>query len=110
MTHNDDLSRTRAARQPDDWKLIHKAAGKIEKRMERAVKRSTQRVRNMTTISELAVALGSGNVEAAMRLFPAAAIRAAYEPVGAIAGDAVAVGGKIAARLIRVEAKKAGVI
>ncbi len=110
MTHNDDLSRTRSARQPEDWKRIHKAAGKIERRMERAVKRSTQRIRNMTTISELAVELGRGNVDAAMRLFPAAAIREAYEPVGAIAGDAVAVGGKIAMRLLREEAKKEGVI
>ncbi len=110
MTHNDDLSRTRTARQPDDWKLTHKAAGKIEKRMARAVLRSTQRVRNITTISELAAAIGGGSVNAAMRLFPVEAIREAYAPVGTIARDAVAVGGRIGATLSRNAAKKAGVL
>jgi len=110
VTHNDDLSRTRAARQPDDWKLVHKAAGKIERRMARAVQRSTQRVRNLTTITELAQAISFGNVDAAMRLFPKEAVRDAYAPVGTIARDAVGVGGRIAANLVREEARKAGLL
>jgi hypothetical protein len=76
-------------------KNLHAAADSIEPRMARAFERAAQRLRARVSINDLALAIQSGDVRAAMLLLPASVIVDALTPVGGIVRDAVLRGGRI---------------
>lgn len=93
------------ARQPKAYNDIHRAADRIEPRMARAFVRASDRLRDTVTIDELALAIASGSVLRAMRLFPAGVVREKMAPLGTIAKDAMVRGGRIGAAAVPGESK-----
>ena len=79
---------------------IHGPGGKIEKRLARASLLAFTRIARTVTISELAVALGSGDVKKAQRLYPLTVIKEKLQPSARIVEDAFREGGKIGARVL----------
>ncbi len=79
---------------------LQRVARPIEGRMARAFVRSVDRMREPVSITELALALAAGSVEAAMRQFPKSLFEDSLRPVGTIARDAVLKGGQVGAKIV----------
>jgi hypothetical protein len=83
---------------------IDRAARPIERKMARAMLRAVERTREKLLINDLAMAIASRDVKAAMRMFPAALFEEPLGPVGTVARDAVVKGGKVGAEIVNKEA------
>ena len=83
---------------PQELLEIHALASRVERRIERAFIRSAVRMQERMSIYEMGLAIGNGNVKAALLLVPDEFILEALSPVTTILRDAELKGGKIGAR------------